>query len=377
MNSRERELAAIRHQIPDRIPVDAIAIEIQPELAQFMSVGEDAVMEALGTDGRVILAPYAGLPGETLNYADELLRRPECVYLAPHLGYMPKPSTDVTYTEWGTPNTGDYGTARPYPLAKATTLAEIERYNWPPAARYDYAWAGKMAREFCGSYAIRGPYWKPLFCQVCDMFGMEDAMVRMLTEPILFEAALEQVFNHTYEYCRRFVEACGDALHIFYLGDDFATQRGMMISPKCWRQFLKPRYARLFELGKRAGKFVWFHACGDITAVLPDLIDIGMDVWETVQLHTLPLSAVELKHEYGKHITFFGAISTQRLPFNSPDGVRAEVVRVIEALGKGGGYICGPDHHIKPDVSPANAVALFAAARSFRREGYTREEAQP
>ncbi len=122
----------------------------------------------------------------------------------------------------------------------------------------------------------------------------------------------------------------------------------------------------MFELGKSRGKFVWFHSCGDITAILSDLIDIGVDVWETVQLHTLPMSAEELKREYGKHITFFGGINTQRLPFAKPEEIRAEVIDCIKILGKGGGYICGPDHHIKPDVSVENTLALFDTATSMK-----------
>ena len=141
-----------------------------------------------------------------------------------------------------------------------------------------------------------------------------------------------------------------------------------MISPESWRRFLKPRYARLFEIGKRRGKHVWFHSCGDITSVLPDLIEIGMDVWETVQLHTLPMPAAELKREFGRDVTFFGAISTQRLPFAKPHEIREEVLRVIDVLGAGGGYICGPDHHIKPDVPPENVVALFDAAKGTSLE---------
>jgi len=134
---------------------------------------------------------------------------------------------------------------------------------------------------------------------------------------------------------------------------------------------LRPHYARLFALGRRHGKPVWFHSCGDVTAVLPDLIDLGMEVWETVQLHALPIPAAELKRRFGSALTFFGGVNTQRLPFTQPAEVRAEVGRCIEALGAGGGYICGPDHHIKPDVPPANTVALFDAATAYRREGYT------
>jgi uroporphyrinogen decarboxylase len=228
-----------------------------------------------------------------------------------------------------------------------------------------------MAARYCSEYAIRGPYWMPLFCTVCDLVGMEEAMVWMIGRSLLFEAVLEQVFARTLAYCERFLAACGDSLDILYLGDDFATQRGMMISPAHWRLYLKPRYARLFELGKRAGKFVWFHACGDITPVLPDLIDIGVDVWETVQLHTLPMSATQLKREFGRHLTFFGGINTQRLPFASPADIEEEVERCIRALGQGGGYICGPDHHIKPDVPVANTLALFDGATGFRSPGYT------
>jgi uroporphyrinogen decarboxylase len=156
---------------------------------------------------------------------------------------------------------------------------------------------------------------------------MEEAMSRMLLEPAFFEEALDRVFQYTFEYCKKLINACDTYMPILCLGDDFATQRGMMIDPSVWRKLLKPRYAELFELGKSRGMPIWFHSCGDITAVLPDLIDIGMDVWETVQLHTLPIDAVTLKREYGKHLTFFGGINTQRLPFSSSSEVRKEVRR--------------------------------------------------
>ena len=339
MNSRERQLATIRREIPDRISVDAIAIENQVKIARFLGIETSTVLERLGIDGRIVSAPY--------------------------IGEIPEPVGGVNFTEWRTPNTGDYGTARTNPLANATSIAEIEGYPWPDVEQYDFVRAGDVAKSLSSEYAVRGPYWRPLFCRVCDLFGMEEAMVRMSIEPRLFEAALERVFIITLEYCERLLETCGDAMPIFCLGDDFATQRGLMISPEDWRRFLKPRYAKLFDVGKKASKFVWFHSCGDITEVLSDLIDIGMDVWETVQLHTLPMSAAQLKREYGKHLTFFGAINTQHLPFATPQGIRAEVERCIKILGKGGGYICGPDHHVKPDVPAENTVALFESAKEF------------
>ena len=197
-------------------------------------------------------------------------------------------------------------------------------------------------------------------------------MMLMAAEPMLYEAMLDRIFDVLHEYCRRLLDACGEAMDILCLGDDFATQRGLMISSEHWRRFIKPRLARLFELGKLRGKPVWFHSCGDVTSVLGDLIDVGIDVWETVQLHTLPISPEQLKRQYGKHLTFFGGINTQHLPFTSVEAVGVEVERVIRILGRDGGYICGPDHHIKPDVPPANAVALFDTAAAFRAASYTR-----
>lgn len=340
MTHRERQLATIRHEPTDHVSLDAIAIEILPRIADFLGIPRDdaRVLDRLGIDGR-------------------------CLMPWDYQGAMPVGPNDELRTAWGTESFNDYGGGHDFPLAQVASVSDVEHYPWwPNPTLYDYAGTAVTMRQVVERYATRGPGWKPLFCQVCELMGMEEAMVRMHTEPAIFEAVLEQVFQHVYGYSRRFLDACGDALDIYLLCDDFATQRGMMISPEQWRHWLKPRYAALFALAKSHGKFVWFHSCGDITPVLADLIEIGMDVWETVQLHTLPLTPEALKREYGEHLTFFGGINTQRLPFVTPREVREEVRSCIEILGKNGGYICGPDHHIKPDVPPENAVALFEAA---------------
>ena len=99
-----------------------------------------------------------------------------------------------------------------------------------------------------------------------------------------------------------------------------------------------------------------------------------MDVWETVQLHALPMTPAELKRKYGSHITFFGGVNTQTLPFKTLGEVSDEVLRYIDVLREAGGYICGPDHHIKPDVPVANVVALFDTARNYAKAGCTQDE---
>jgi uroporphyrinogen decarboxylase len=338
VTSRERQLATIARKPTDRISLDVICIEIIPALAEYLGVAPEGVYDRLGIDGRIVAAPF--------------------------IGAAPAHGVDA----WAAGAWEDYGTAHNYPLANAS-VADVERHPWPDPADHDYAGAAAAAAAIGATYAVRGPYWQPLFCRVCSLMGMEEALAKLLTEPAVFEAALEAVFERTLAYCERLLDACGDALPILCLGDDFATQRGLLMAPQQWRRFLKPRFGRLFAAGKQRGKAVWFHSCGDVTAILPDLIDIGVDVWETVQLHTLPMAPATLKREFGRHLTFFGGVNTQRLPFATPAEVRAEVRACIEVLGEGGGYICGPDHHIKPDVPPANAAALFDEALEVTQDG--------
>ena len=110
-----------------------------------------------------------------------------------------------------------------------------------------------MAANHAAEYAVRGSYWQPLFCRVCSLVGMETALVWLVTEPRLFEATLEAVFERTLTLCELYIQLCDRHLDICCLGDDFASQRGMLFAPELWRKYLKPRYARLFELGKAAG----------------------------------------------------------------------------------------------------------------------------
>jgi len=193
---------------------------------------------------------------------------------------------------------------------------------------------------------------------------MEETMVKMLTDVKVFEAVLERVFQFMYDYVEEFVKV--DGVDILCLADDFADQRGMMFNPELWRKYFKPGFRKLFDLGRKKSKKIWFHSCGNILAVLPDFIDIGIDIWETVQLHTLPIDAKTLKREYGKDIAFFGGVNTQSFPFKNPEEIRADVLETIKILGESGGYICGPDHHIKYDISPENTMAIFDTAKNYK-----------
>jgi len=345
VNHKQRQLAAIRHETPDRIPVDTQGIENLDAVAELLDLPNSEVGDVLGLDGVNVGLAYSGTVGLDQN--------------------------GQPLTEWGTPRYMDWGSSHIYPLMSADSVSEVERYPWPSPESYNYVDARNNATQFSKEYAVRGPRFSAITDPVFLLMGQEEALVKMMLNPEVFESTVESVFQITLDVSRRYVKTCGETLDIFCIWEDFATQRGMMFSPELWRRFFKPRYARLFEVAKSAGKYVWFHSCGDITDVLPDLLDIGMDVWETVQLHTLPISPEQLKTEYGKDLTFFGGVNTQRLPFMTPEEVSEEANRCIRFLGKGGGYICGPDHHVKLDVPAKNTLTLFRTACEFKEPGYT------
>lgn len=349
MTPKERQLATIRREPTDRISADTLFIYNFVEVAEVMGIDAFSVWDELGIDGRLAL----------LEFNNEFT----------------VPPTDLNRTTWSTTifdeTSSQYGTQRTYPLEGAKSKGDIEDYEWPDLDKFNFQGTADFVSLLGDDYAMRGPMWVPVFCKACDLFGMEEAMIKMMNEPDIFEAALDKITDIHVATCERFLDSCGDKLPIFCAGDDFATQRGLMISPAKWRRFIKPRLNRIIDVGRKRDKIIWFHSCGDVTSVLPDLIEMGVDVWETVQLHTLPFSPQELKKRFGDQLTFFGGINSQRLPFAKPEAIRDEVYRCIEALGKGGGYICGADHTINNDIPPENTIELYEAVRSFRKEGYT------
>jgi uroporphyrinogen decarboxylase len=148
----------------------------------------------------------------------------------------------------------------------------------------------------------------------------------------------------------------------FFFGDDYGQQRGLLMSPAAWRKFIKPRLKKMFDKVKLTGRTVALHSCGNLSDILGDLIDIGLDVYQTVQPEIYDLK--ELKKEFGEHLTFWGGISTQKtLPYVSPDEVKKITGETIKILGKGGGYIAAPTHQVPPDVPVENILALLEAFR--------------
>jgi uroporphyrinogen decarboxylase len=346
MTSRDRVLAAIAHQETDRVPVGDMGFFNLPQIAAALGMnaeGYEAIMQRLGLDIRGIGAYYIG----------------------PAVG---QGDLSEPLDEWGgsLPGAFTYGNYGTRPLAAAESVADIENYPWPSPDWFDYAGAANAARGYDGRYALRGPGWHPIYCRICELMGMERALENLAWRPELIEAAVDRLERFYLEFHPRFLDATAGLLDIFNLGDDFAHDKGLMINPATWRRIFKPVIARAFAMAKARGLRTWFHCCGAIREIIPDMIEIGLDVLEPCQVHLPGMAPEELKREFGKDLTFFGAINTQNtLPFGTPDDVRAEVRERVRVLGEGGGYIVSSDHSVMVDVPVENVLAMYEAAGSY------------
>ena len=153
-------------------------------------------------------------------------------------------------------------------------------------------------------------------------------------------------------------------------GDDFAGQNAMMISPDSWRKLFLPIWKRLFEIAHKYNMKTIMHSCGTVRPVLGDLVDAGLDVFEVVQITATDMDPKELKREFGKDLTFYGAIDTQQiLPRGTTEEVKDEVRRIIDIFAKDGRFILSSMHIPQPDVPAENVIAMFDEAKSYVPEG--------
>lgn len=193
-----------------------------------------------------------------------------------------------------------------------------------------------------------------MFERLWSLMGMENALVSMVACPEELDAFLDRICDY---YCHLIDIALEYDFDGIYFGDDWGQQKGLIMGSAHWRHFIKPRMARMYAKAKAAGKYVLQHSCGDCNEILPDLIEIGLDCYQTFQPEVYDIEKV--KALYGDKLAFWGGVSTQRcLPYATPQGVKDEALWVAKILRKDGGYIWAPTHAIAFDVPPENIMAL-------------------
>ncbi len=380
MTPRERVLTTLHHEEPDRVPIvigvsNATSMRMKPYRALKKLLGITA------PDKYLYDWPELG----TVEVDEETLQRlhvdvrgvwdrhPDWVYERARARAAGEPFFDA----WGigqveiTP-----GTWFPHihPLAHARSIEDLERYPWPDPndpsrVRGVKERAEALARE--GRYAIMATPWLLFpFERAIAMRGMEQFFVDLVENPEFAQALLRKTLDLCKGMMATFLEALGDNVDIIKIGDDLGTQTSLLISPRMYRRFLKPLHAEYIAfIRQRTRAKIFFHTDGDVFPLLDDLVDIGVDILNPVQTSAGRMANLEeLKKRYGKHLVFCGGIDTHRvLPYGTPEEVRQEVRRVIEALAPGGGYMLAAVHTIMDDVPAENILAMVDAALEYGR----------
>jgi uroporphyrinogen decarboxylase len=344
---KERVLAALNHQATDRVPIDATHDEMYPPLeaglrAHFMVKDMEAVRLALGLDARWV---------QPINY--RYSRDPGAAGL------------NWFNTTAGLLSFADGLGLRP--LQNVQTVAEVEKYPWPDPGWFDYSSVATLCEEY-QNYAIVAPgTWCPLFCRISELCGMETALTLLLDNPPLIDAMVERITDFYVRYLTQVLDAAPGHIDVMYTGDDVAGQKGLMFSLNTWRRFFKKPYARIFQVAKERGVRVMFHSCGSVVDLIPELLDIGMDILSVLQFRAARMDPHDLKARFGRDLCFWGGVDVQHtLPYGSPEDVRAEVRHLVDELSTDGGYVLGPTHSLLDDVPVANVLAMYDEARDYK-----------
>lgn len=241
----------------------------------------------------------------------------------------------------------------------------FDGYDFPTPESFFRPEQKEAARKICAesgdSFLVGGLGWG-LFERSWNLRGFENALMDAIVEPEFYEEMLDRLTD----LYLAFVEYTADLpIDGILFGDDWGDQRGVILGPERWRKFLKPRWARIYDAVHAHGKIAMSHSCGSVADIMPDIIEIGLDVLESVQPEAAGMTPYELKRQWGDKITFWGCLGSQStIPMGTPSTIRDEVVRLKREMSRGGGYILAPAKPLQPETPTENAVALFEALAS-------------
>ena len=355
MPPRERVLGALQHAEPDVTPCDYFCT---PEihrglLARLRAASDDVLLDRLGVDVRYIRPPYTG--PELPTFADGST--------ADIWGIRKKPMPNEY---------GDYAEPVGFPYAPWTTVEEAAAFPWPSANWYDYS----AVPVLCGRY--------PRMAVAAGGFGIQDFINGTAfgrgVEQVLLDIALrdpvylfivEKRHRFALEHIDRTLSAARGRIDLVLCGDDFGSQRGLLISPASFDALFASRKKEFFDMVHSHGAKVTHHCCGSSRALFPRFIDLGMDSIQTIQPRAAGMDPYSLKAEFGSRICLHGAVDVQGwLQRSRPEEIRREVHRLMDEVGRGGGYILAPSHNLQPDTPIDNVLAVYTAVAE-RRGGPT------
>lgn len=337
MNSRERVAMALNFEEPDRPPVAATFVpEMEALLRSYTGIDEPDLGVGLGNDQ---VKDCVGI--ERSFYSEP---RPE--YVCPW---------GIRWRYVGN-QFGEFTEIVEHPLAG--DMSKLDGYHIPnPNEAAQYQDFRAMKERYGKEKWLVGSSQVSIFEAAWYLRGLEQLLEDLLLEPDYVHALMDKVMEFPRIASQKYIELGADMV---WFGDDVSDQRGMIMSPDTWRTFLKPRYARLFAECKRLNPNVKiaYHSCGNVEAVVDELVEIGLDVLNPVQ--PAAIDPIYAKKRFGKNLVLYGGMCVQHvMPHGSPEEVRATVRQLKQEVGAGGGFILSPAHHVQADTPIENVLAFY------------------
>jgi uroporphyrinogen decarboxylase len=369
---RDRILKALNNCPSDRIPLDfgshpnaSIHIKAYERLKSYLGIQSETQLMHRWMQ-------VAAVEEEVLRHFDIDTRT---LPLGKRDIQLERDLDEFTYVDqWGVTRTKppgtDYYELKRSPLAGEISLSDIMQFNWPdpldPGITRDLRERALKLRQTT-DFAVVVTLPSAFIHYTQFIRGFEDWFLDCGSDHRLFEALADAVLEINIASVQGILCEVGDLVDVVVTADDLGEQRGTIVSPSTYRELIKPRQKRYFdEIHDRTDAKLVFHTCGSVFDILMDLIEIGVDVLNPVQVSANKMETATLKAVAGDQLAFWGAIDTQYvLPYGSPEDVQHEVIKRIADLGDGGGYVLSAVHNIQPEVPPENLCAMFEAGLKF------------
>jgi uroporphyrinogen decarboxylase len=382
ISPRERVKTALRHETPDRAPVDFLATpeiwnrlveRLQPDVAavgqsEFFDPAWEAVLRRFEVDCRVLsYDQFFNPPESVLKENAEIEWWRVFSRSTPNRMWRQRLPGGDYYDLWGhhirivENENGSYEEFATWPLSQATSVDELKDHPWPEPDWWDFSPLPEVMKHLDQEeeYHIRFRIGS-VFELSWQLRGMAEFLIDLARTPEIPMYIMDRLTEVYLENTRRVLELAGDRLDMVYLYDDVATQNSLMISGGMYRKYVQPHHIRLMELIKSYHIPVMYHCDGAIYPLIPELIDMGIDLLNPVQADAKEMDPERLKAEFGDRLSFHGGIDIiKTLPRGTEEDVRNEVRERIRVLGKNGGYIMASSHHIQSDTPLENVLAMY------------------
>ncbi len=385
VSPRQRVTRALQRLLPDRVPVDFLAtpevwgqlirhfaIEApRPTDADLFEPAREAVLHALEVDCRVVSYDQFCRPPDGLSHLDG------------KTDWWSSPSRSTPSRMWRCVRpggqwldvwgrgfrliqapAGTYEEIGQCPLAEATTVAELKSHPWPEPDWWDFSPLPDAIRQLDGDQEYHLRYRAgSVFETAWQLRGMEQFLTDLALCPALPAYIMDRLSDVTAELTRRVLAVAGDRLDMVYFYDDIATQNSLMISKETWRRHIRPHHARIVEVARAHYKKVMYHCDGAVRPLIPELIDMGVDLLNPIQVCARGMDPTQLKRDFGDRLSFHGGIDIVRtLSGGSREDIERDVRDSIETLGAQGGYILAGTHHIQADTPLRNVLRTYDVA---------------